>query len=47
MENDSHSDDCYITSFKKEDDCIALSSNIRVNTLPKTESDQHFQRTER
>ena len=44
MENVSHSDDCYI---KEEDDCIALSSNIRVNTLPKTESDQHFERTER
>ena len=43
MENYSHSDDCYSTSFKEEDDCIAL----RVNTLPKTESDQHFERTER
>ena len=39
MENDSHSNDCYITSFKEEDDCIALSSNIRVDTIPKTESD--------
>ena len=47
MENDSHSDDCYITGFKEDNDCIALSSNIRVNTLRKTESDQHFERTER
>ena len=47
MKNDSHSDDCYITSLKEEDDCNTLRSNIRVNTLPKTESDQHFQRTER
>ena len=47
MENDSHSDDCYITSFKEEDDCTALSSNIGVNTLRKTESDQHFEITER
>ena len=38
---------CYITSFKEEDDCIALSSNITLNTLPKTESGQHFERTER
>ena len=47
MENDSHSDDCYITSFKEEDDSIALSSNIKVNSLRKTESDKHFERTER
>ena len=24
MKNDSHNDDCYITSFKEEDDCIHL-----------------------
>ena len=47
MENDSHSDDCRITNFKKEDDSIALSCNIRVSTLPKTKSDQHFERAER
>ena len=27
--NDSDSDDCCIKSFKKGDDCIVLSSNIR------------------
>ena len=45
MENDSDSDDCYITSFTEENDFIVLSSNIRVNTLPKTESDQPLERT--
>ena len=40
-------DGCFITSFKEGDDCIILCSNIRVNILSKTESDQHFERTER
>ena len=44
--NNSDSDDCSITSFKEGFYCIVLSS-IRVNILPKTESDQHFERTER
>ena len=47
MENDNHSDDYYITSFKEEDHWMAVSSNIRMNTLPKPESDQHFEKTER
>ena len=45
MENDIDSDYSYITSFTEENGFIVLGSNIRVNTLPKTESDQHFERT--